>query len=197
MSQLKLKHSGGNSVIIAAPSSNPAADRTITLPSTADGTMLTTTNPKAGNIIQVVQTIKKDQFTTSQAVGSGYTDITGLSVSITPSSTSSKILLKFIIYNSNNNAVNFFRILRGSTFIEQPSGTSASGANYNAHGFAYFDHQFQDTTVINILDSPSTTSATTYKVQTACTSNVVTINKYYNSTNYYGISTVTAMEVAA
>jgi hypothetical protein len=197
MSSIKLKHSGGNSVIIAAPSSNPASDRTITLPATADGTLLTTTNPKAGNIIQVVQTIKKDQFTTSQAVGSGYTDITGLSVSITPSSTSSKILLKFTIYNSNNNAVNFFRILRDSTFIEQPSGTSISGANYNAHGFAYFDHQFQDTTVINILDSPSTTSATTYKVQTACTSNVVTINKFYNSTNYYGISTVTAMEVAA
>jgi len=188
--------SGGGSFSLQAPSSS-SNNRVMTLPDTADGTILTTTNPKAGNIIQVVQTIKKDQFTTSQAVGSGYTDITGLSVSITPSTTSSKILLMFSIYNSNNNAVNFFRILRDSTFIEQPSGTSISGANYNAHGFAYFDHQFQNTTVIKILDSPSTTSATTYKVQTACTSNVVTINKFYNSTNYYGISTVTAMEVAA
>ena len=43
MSSIKLKHSGGNSVIIAAPSSNPAADRTITLPSNADGTILTDT----------------------------------------------------------------------------------------------------------------------------------------------------------
>jgi len=42
MSQIKLKHSGGNSVIIAAPSSNPASDRTITLPSDADGTMART-----------------------------------------------------------------------------------------------------------------------------------------------------------
>ena len=42
MSQIKLKHSGGNGVIIAAPSSNPAADRTITLPSDADGTLART-----------------------------------------------------------------------------------------------------------------------------------------------------------
>ena len=42
MSQIKLKHSGGNGVIIAAPSSNPASDRTITLPDlTADATMAT------------------------------------------------------------------------------------------------------------------------------------------------------------
>jgi len=42
MSQIKLKHSGGNGVIIAAPSSNPASDRTITLPSDADGTLART-----------------------------------------------------------------------------------------------------------------------------------------------------------
>ena len=151
----------------------------------------------SGGIIQVKQVIKKDQFTTAQAVGSGYTDLTGLSVTITPSSTSSKIMVEAHIYNSNNNAVNFFRILRGSTFIEQPTGTSSDGANWNAHGFSYFDHQFQDTTVINILDSPSTTSATTYKVQCACTSSALTINKFYNTSNYYGITTLTAMEVAA
>ena len=54
MSQLKLLHSGGNGVILAPPSSNPSADRTITLPDAANGEMLTTTNPKDGNIIQVV-----------------------------------------------------------------------------------------------------------------------------------------------
>ena len=42
MSQIKLKHSGGNGVIIAAPTSNPASDRTITLPSDADGTLART-----------------------------------------------------------------------------------------------------------------------------------------------------------
>ena len=40
MSQIKLKHSGGNGVIIAAPSSNPASDKTLTLPSDVDGTVV-------------------------------------------------------------------------------------------------------------------------------------------------------------
>ena len=150
----------------------------------------------SGGIIQIKQTIKKDQFTTSQVVGSGYTDLTGLNVTITPTRSDSKVLVECQIYNSNNNAVNFFRLLRGSTFIEQPSGTSSGGANYNAHGFSYFDHQFQDTCVFKILDSPATTSATTYKVQTAMTSGVVTINQFYNTSNYFGISTITAMEVS-
>ena len=149
-----------------------------------------------GGIIQVVQTIKKDQFTTSNNT-SNYTDLTGLSATITPKFSTSKIMVECHIYNSNSNAVNFFRILRGSTFIEQPSGTSSSGAGYNAHGFAYFDHSFQDTTVIKILDSPATTSATTYKVQCACTGTTLTINKFYGTSNYYGISTLTLYEVSA
>ena len=150
-----------------------------------------------GGIIQVVQTIKKDQFTTANNT-SNYTDITGLSATITPKFNTSKIMVECHIYNSNSNAVNFFRVLRGSTFIEQPSGTSSSGANWNAHGFAYYNCQnWQDTTVIKILDSPATTSATTYKIQMAVTSNTGTINKFYATSNYYGISTITAMEVSA
>ncbi len=149
-----------------------------------------------GGIIQVVQTIKKDQFTTSNNT-SNYTDITGLSATITPKFNTSKIMVECHIYNSNSNAVNFFRVLRGSTFIEQPSGTSSSGAGYNAHGFAYFDHSFQDTTVIKILDSPATTSSTTYKVQMAVTGATGTINKFYNTSNYYGISTIQLYEVSA
>ena len=151
-----------------------------------------------GGIIQVVQTIKKDQFTTTSTVSSGgYVDLTGLSATITPKFNTSKIMVECHIYNSNSNAVNFFRILRGSTFIEQPSGTSSSGANWNAHGFSYFDHSFQDTTVIKILDSPATTSATTYKVQCACTGTTLTINKFYGTSNYYGISTIQLYEVSA
>ena len=40
MASIKLKHSGGNGVIIAAPSSNPASDKTLTLPSDVDGTVV-------------------------------------------------------------------------------------------------------------------------------------------------------------
>ena len=149
-----------------------------------------------GGIIQVKQTIKKNVFTTSQGVGSGYTDLTGLSVAITPSSNSNKILVVTQIYNgAANNAVNFFRLLRGSTFIEQPSGTSSS-TNYNAHAFSYYDATYQDSTAFSILDSPATTSETTYKIQMAVTSGTSAINAYVGDTsNYFGISMITAYEV--
>ena len=151
-----------------------------------------------GGIIQIKQTILKTQVEVIQAVSSGYSDINGLNVTITPKFNTSKILVECIIYNSNQNAVNFFRLLRGSTFIEQPSGTSSSGANWNAHAFEYYNcPNFQASTTIKILDSPATTSATTYKVQTACTSGVVTINQFFNTSNYFGISSITAYEVSA
>ena len=150
-----------------------------------------------GGIIQVVQTVKNDVFTTSSVVSSGgYVDITGLAVTITPQSASNKILCKAIIYNSvaSNNVI-FFRMLRGSTFINQPSGTSSSGASYNAHAFSYYDATYQDSTVIELLDSPATTSATTYKIQMGVTGQTGTINAFAGTSNYYGISTITAMEV--
>ena len=158
-------------------------------------------NGKAGDgggIIQVVQTVKTDTFTTTSVVSSGgYVDLTGLAVTITPQSASNKILVRAVIYNSNNAQVNFFRVLRGSTFINQPDGTSSSGASYNAHAHAYYDHQFQDNTTIELLDSPASTSATTYKIQMGVTGSTGTINKFYNTSNYYGVSTITAMEVSA
>ncbi len=56
MSSIKLKHSGGNSVIIAAPSSNPASDRTLTLPTGGDGVICTTVDRgfQAGEVVQTV-----------------------------------------------------------------------------------------------------------------------------------------------
>lgn len=152
-----------------------------------------------GGIIQVVQTVKNDVFTTTSVVSSGgYVDITGFSVTITPQSASNKILVDCQIYNSNGNAVNFFRMLRGSTFINQPSGTSSSGASYNAHAFSYYNaDNHQSTSCIKLLDSPATTSATTYKVQMGVTSGTGTVNAFTGTTNYYGISTITAMEICA
>ena len=147
-----------------------------------------------GGIVQVVHGTKSGEVTITTTT---FQD-TGVTATITPKFNTSKILVKSVIYNSNANAVNFFRVLRGSTFIEQPSGTSSSGANWNAHAFAYYNaDNWQDSTAIEILDSPATTSATTYKIQMAVTSNTGTINKFYNTSNYYGISTLTLYEVSA
>ena len=98
MSQIKLLHSGGNGVSIVAPDSNPASDRTLKLPSDGDGTILTT-NSSVGKILQVVSTVKTDVFTTSSQ---SLVDITGLSVTITPSATSSKILVLYNVQIASN-----------------------------------------------------------------------------------------------
>ena len=93
MSKVKLKHASGNSVSIAAPQSNPAADRTLYLPSNADGTVLTTTYAKAGNIIQVVTTVKTDTSSWTYDTSSNSFKETGLQAVITPTSASNKILI--------------------------------------------------------------------------------------------------------
>ena len=89
MSSLKLLHSGGNGVIISAPSSNPASDRTITLPATADGTLLTTTNPATGNVVQTVNAVHSTQVETSD----GSVVDTGLTANITLTYSDSKVLI--------------------------------------------------------------------------------------------------------
>ena len=191
--------SGGGSFSLQAPSSS-ANTRVMTLPDTADGTILTTTNPKAGNIIQVVSTTKTDVFTTTST---SFTDITGLSVTITPQSTNSKILILFGIFGSNSNAGSRWavRLLRDPTAIaigdadgnraRVTGGSETTGGGGNMKCFSG-----------NHLDSPSTTSATTYKFQAgAIDGNTLQINRSVADSNISSYprtaSYLTAMEVAA
>jgi hypothetical protein len=186
MSSIKLKHSGGNSVIIAAPSSNPASDRTLTVPSNADGTILTTTNPKAGNIIQVKQArLTSGSFTTSST---SYVDITGLSVEITPTSSSSKILVLVQGgewgHYTGGAYTSYMKILRDSTAITGDNKVNAREGSGNAVGNASF----------SILDSPNTTSAVTYKGQARTDDSSKTV---YVQNGDNGNISITVMEVAA
>ena len=161
MSSLKLKHSGGNSVIIAAPSSNPASDRTLTVPSNADGTILTTTNPKAGNILQVVTSSASTGV--SQGFSSDAFVDTGLSASITPSSSSNKILvtgyLSYYISIGHGSAEWNFAVCDGSNNILDGTTATAQGYRYNEMYVLGGKHP------INFLHSPSTTSSFTYKIR--------------------------------
>ena len=194
MSSIKLKHSGGNSVIIAAPDSNPASDRTLKLPSDADGTILTTTNPKAGNIIQVVQTTKTDTFTTTST---SFTDITGMSVSITPSSTSNKILISVDINYGGGNFNFYCNLLRGSTILNAPSSGN-NPCTVSLCGITNTTYQILNSSIF-FLDSPSTTSSTTYKLQIDCQGDEFFLNrsKRNGSADSVCSSTISAMEVAA
>jgi len=201
MSQIKLKHSDGNSSIIAAPSSNPASDVTFRLPNAdgSSGQVLKTdgsgnlgwATDQGGKTLQVVQAVKSDTATfTTQS----FTDITGLSASITPASTGSKILIEASIFASTGGNVAMFNIVRGSTNIAQPSGS----ATYSGTMHSYVGSNSMHSMNLSFLDSPNTTSSTTYKIQVRSSNLLlVAINRYNGSDDYHAISTLTLTEVAA
>ena len=190
MSQIKLKHSGGNSVIIAAPDSNPASDRTLKLPSDADGTILTT-NSATGKTLQVIQTVKTDLFTTTTT--NTYGDITGFNVTVTPASSTSKIFIMAQMYQHTSASTHvLYRLLRGSTEIG--SSTVGSGGYTGIAGGSITTHRGSNVS-FNLLDSPSTTSAITYKVQVLHGSGTYRLNS--RSSTWNASSTLTVQEVAA
>ena len=80
MSSIKLKHASGNGVIIAAPSSNPAADRTLTLPSDADGVIAKTDASGnlavTGDLTVDTDTLKVDSSNNRVGVGTTSPDRT-------------------------------------------------------------------------------------------------------------------------
>lgn len=114
----------------------------------------------AFRILQVVSTTVTGTFATTS---SSYTDVTGLSATITPSNTSSKILVIVSLSGTGQTAnTNFFaQLVRGSTAI---GVGGASGSRRTATSVSR-DQTFPSSLVMMHLDSPSTTSSTTYKVQ--------------------------------
>tara|TARA_R100001129_G_scaffold10834_1_gene7183 strand:- start:148 stop:756 length:609 start_codon:yes stop_codon:yes gene_type:complete len=192
--------SGGGSFSLQAPSSS-SNNRVFTLPDSADATLLTSTTA-TGKILQVVQTVKTD--TTSQGSASTWNDISGVSVTITPSSTSNKILIipDLALGGSDMSGYHLvWRLLRGST----PVGVSTSATNSDLvgtggmHRAANGANAYFFGTSKMFLDSPSTTSATTYKCQWSADDGGATLylNRRGNDTGAGGITTITAMEVAA
>ena len=144
-----------------------------------------------GKVLQVVQTVKTDIFSTTNTYSSGgFADITGLSVTITPSATSSKILVLVQIYNSVSANTQFFNLIRGATNLLQPASGTLKATIGNEDNMGNVS--------ITFLDSPSTTSATTYKVATCREgAGTVYINRRSDSTDHTGSSTITAIEIGA
>jgi len=206
MSQIKLLHSGGNGVSIVAPDSNPASDRTLKLPSDGDGTILTT-NSSVGKILQVVQTVKTDASSFSSSNTNTFVDWTGLSLSITPTSSSSKVLVSFTVsIGPAGGGTVHVNLVRDSTNIAV--GDSGGGNRLSStilHRPASSPYSLNIAPLsYTYLDSPNTTSATTYKLQGtlgASYSYTYYINRSASDSNEsYGgrvTSTITAMEVAA
>ena len=115
-----------------------------------------------GHVIQVLQTLKTDTFTLSGT--NVFTDITGISLSITPTSTSSRILINTFIPVAVDNGYNVhLRLMRDSTAI--CIGDASSNRPRSTWQGFFNTNEDQWPVSIQFLDSPATTSAITYKVQ--------------------------------
>ena len=155
-----------------------------------------------GSILQVEQTVKTD---TASFTSQTFTDVSGMSVNITPSSSSSKILI-MVDYQMGNNADSghSIRLVRDSTAIYIADAASnrirASSINTSVDSNAIYGMSNLHKT---FLDSPSSTSQITYKVQTRIgNSGTIYINRTSadrDTANYdaRAASSITVMEVAA
>jgi hypothetical protein len=146
---------------------------------------------------KVLQVVYGSSNTSTAITTTTYTDTT-LSASITPSSASSKVLI-FVaqISKVTRGALGGFgaiRLLRDSTSILEPSATKEEQFGCTIFG-ATDSILLQGVIPMNYLDTPSTTSAITYKTQGACfaTSGSCTFTNQVNSS----ISTIILMEIGA
>ena len=158
----------------------------------------------AFRILQVVQTVKTDTFATAST---SFVDVTGMSATITPSATSSKVLIVVqtaISAAADGAASAFLQVVGGNanTYI----GDTASNRTRSAYGVCGTIQGIAGITLsgsIVYLDSPNTTSATTYKLQARNASGGLgmTLNRSYtdtdNAANTRTASSITVMEISA
>ena len=157
------------------------------------------TSVTRGKILQVVQATSDSQVSTTST---SYVD-TPLSASITPTATSSKILVRYsmTVAINNNSNIAFFQILRGSTAVGNGNQGSSRTKCHTALRGQHSDTNPHGVTSGEFLDSPSTTSATTYKIQYTVDGNTCFINKATGDSDVAAhpspLSTLTLMEVSA
>ena len=173
----------GDVLNIGTPSDNTVSLAKLTATGTKDATTFLrgdNTFASAGKVLQVITAIDETSRSTTSAT---FTDITGLSVTITPSSTSSKI---YVICNTTGHsettsASSYYTLLRGSTNL-------ATNALANLYSAAT---DLELPVTMCILDSPNTTSATTYKAQFRRSSASGAAGAQYNNT----LGSITAFEI--
>ena len=151
----------------------------------------------SGGIIQCVQTTLTTGVTYTNT---SFADIPspGLSVSITPSSSSNKILvIADISCTGASGQYNMFQLVRGSTNIYRgtDSKTYIGSKIYYPVSDNANEHASQGGIYMSFLDSPATTSAVTYKVQVRVTGSTGGINRRVSSDDTSLASTLTVMEV--
>ena len=153
-----------------------------------------------GKVLQVLQpaAITSDTVSTTSST---FVDIAGLTQSITPSAATSRILVCFNVMSGTNTGWHaHFRIVRDSTAIGigdangSRKQSTSEGGGQNA--------SIAESVTAMFIDSPNTTSATTYKLQWATESGgTMYLNRSWTNTDNANwgtfISTLTVVEVGA
>ena len=144
----------------------------------------------AGTVLQVQSTTITSTFSSTSTTP---TDITGFSVTITPQSSSNKILVFFSTTGSTGNSLNLY-LNRNGTIIDVGSGGSSKNATIASipAGNVAWEIPY----AAQYLDSPATTSAVTYKIQADTDANTFYIGRRGQASDFNSPSTITAMEIA-
>ena len=154
-----------------------------------------------GKLGQCLSTTKTDTFSASITAGSN-SAVTGLSQAITPSASTSKILVTLTMngYGANSGQFAGF-IARGSTAI---GVGGASGSRVQVASSTYGDSAHTGSITMSFLDSPATTSSVTYNGYVANTqpsTRTVFVNRTENDLDQQDMtrnsSTITVMEILA
>jgi hypothetical protein len=148
----------------------------------------------AGGGGKVLQVVSATTSTSSTTTSESFSD-NNLTASITPSATSSKILVlvtqNYTFIRSGNEAGGGLQLMRNSTVI---FNTTSNKLQLYKHIPGSTAIEFYDNTAITYLDSPNTTSSTTYKMQHAVA--------YSSSSGSFSsqaqtASTITLLEIGA
>jgi len=128
-----------------------------------------------GTILQVASGVRTSGFTTAST---SFTDLTDATVTITPSSASNKVMVWLSVPAAR------ISVPGGLSFAIIDRGGSQIGGEA-IHGDS--DSGYDGSLSVMFLDSPNTTSATTYKIRV----------KVNGGTGTFSTATITVMEVAA
>ena len=141
---------------------------TFTVPSgaTLAVTGATVTGLSAGKVLQVVQAVKTDTGSFSSSSTNTFVLFPGMSVSITPSSTSSKVLVCWTANITPSVGTGHLRLYRDTTSIFQGVAASNRIGSTQVHRDAPTPYDYSVTALTGLyLDSPSTTSAVAYNLK--------------------------------
>ncbi len=204
MSSIKLTaDSGGGTFEIKAPSSG-SNTRVLTVPDTGDATFLTSLS-SVGKILQVVSTNKTDTF--SASIGKQSFSGAAISVNITPSNSSNKIILvaKLTIGLASDNDIGFAYFKAGS--VIDGATADASGSAARLHSQTFSTHSEQQHNVMGFyVDTAGGTSQITYDCRLRHGNNSTSGHTIYLNRDHSNgtgdmeqnsMSTLTAIEVAA